>query len=332
VSPTVRAYVEDELVTATGFRTSAVLAEALTVPGFTSEVLSGLVNKRVVRVIERANGKWLELTHDILTEIAVASRKLRYERQRAQDELEQERHDKERRDLRKTRRWLTGVVVALSMAVAGWLLAIRTGRAAARAADEAEQQRQVAQRAQQDERRQKDIAEQARQDERRQKDIAERAERDAINERDKAATTLAVFQHNQQIRQAALSASGNNLSRAEYNKQLVTLLSDNRASTIKFTVEARDQKWKDGQGREIYDFWLSPRRDSLEAGEVAFITYFADHPTFNRTLMVSGPDRGFRVTYTGWGCLTRIVAVIEFTKPVPIAVAEFDMCKILGWN
>jgi WD40 repeat protein len=82
----VRVYIEDELVTATGYRTSTVVAEALAVPGFTSEVLSDLVNKRLLRVIERPNGKWLELTHDILTQIAARSRKLRQARQREQEE------------------------------------------------------------------------------------------------------------------------------------------------------------------------------------------------------------------------------------------------------
>ena len=82
----VRAYLEDELVTATGFRTSAVVDEALAVPGFTGELLSDLVNKRLLRVIERPRGRWLELTHDILTEIAARSRALRRERQRVQAE------------------------------------------------------------------------------------------------------------------------------------------------------------------------------------------------------------------------------------------------------
>ena len=80
----VRAYIEDVLVTATGYRTSAVVDEALGVAGFTSDVLSDLVNKRLLRVIERQKAKWLELTHDILTEIATRSRTLRQERQRAQ--------------------------------------------------------------------------------------------------------------------------------------------------------------------------------------------------------------------------------------------------------
>src|SRR5262249_19778217 len=70
--------------TATGYRTSAVVDEALAVPGFTADVLAELVNQRLLRVIDRQKGKWLELTHDILTEVATRSRRLRQERQHAQ--------------------------------------------------------------------------------------------------------------------------------------------------------------------------------------------------------------------------------------------------------
>jgi WD40 repeat protein len=108
VPAAVRAYLEDTLVTASGFRTSAVLAEALTVPGFTSEVLSDLVNKRLLRVIERAKGKWIELTHDILTEIAAGSRKARQDRQREQQQrkarADQERVEQLERAARERKR------------------------------------------------------------------------------------------------------------------------------------------------------------------------------------------------------------------------------------
>jgi WD40 repeat protein len=86
VPPEVRAYVEDVLVTSTGVRTSTVLVEALNSPGFTPEVLGRLVERRLLRVIERPNGKWLELTHDILTKIAAQSRGLRQERLRTEKE------------------------------------------------------------------------------------------------------------------------------------------------------------------------------------------------------------------------------------------------------
>jgi WD40 repeat protein len=82
VPDVVRSYIEDELVTATGYRGSAVLAEALAISGFTQAVLGALVDKRLLRVFDRTNGKWLELTHDILTDIASRCRKARQDRQR----------------------------------------------------------------------------------------------------------------------------------------------------------------------------------------------------------------------------------------------------------
>jgi WD40 repeat protein len=96
----VRAYIEDELVTATGFRTSAVLVEALAVPGFSEALLTSLIDKRLLRAIERTNGKWLELTHDILTEVAGASRRLRM-RHNAELAEQKERLGKRRRRLKR---------------------------------------------------------------------------------------------------------------------------------------------------------------------------------------------------------------------------------------
>ncbi|HET9624111.1 MAG TPA: AAA family ATPase [Kofleriaceae bacterium] len=98
----VRTYIEDELVTATGFRTSAVVAEALAVPGVDDDVLGELVNRRLLRVIDRPSGKWIELSHDLLTEVAAKSRAVRQERARQLAELsaraEQARREREARE------------------------------------------------------------------------------------------------------------------------------------------------------------------------------------------------------------------------------------------
>ncbi|HEX8115318.1 MAG TPA: ATP-binding protein, partial [Kofleriaceae bacterium] len=121
VPDAVRAYIEDALVTATGFRTSTVVTEALAVPGFTGQVLSDLVNRRLVRVIERQKGKWLELTHDILTEIAARSRALRQERLRVVQEQKARVTAERVRDARhrvvRNRMLITaaGVLVAFAM-------------------------------------------------------------------------------------------------------------------------------------------------------------------------------------------------------------------------
>lgn len=129
--PAVRAFVEEALVTPTGYRTSAVVSEALAVPGFTREVLFGLVNRRLLRVVDRPSGKWIELTHDILTEIAARSRALRHERLRLEREaaarLEHERAERlaaEARDAARHRRARTIVgglaVVVLALVLYAW--------------------------------------------------------------------------------------------------------------------------------------------------------------------------------------------------------------------
>jgi hypothetical protein len=168
VPATVRSYIEDELVTTTGYRTSVVLAEALAMPGFTSDVLSNLVNTRLLRVIERPTGKWLEITHDILTEIACNSRKLRQERQRAQEAREQERRDRAVRELRRTRRMAAVLVLMLAASVSASVLAVHSWKLAEHAARDANEARQQ-------EQRQRDNAERAMQDAVTQKAIAERS-------------------------------------------------------------------------------------------------------------------------------------------------------------
>ncbi|HEX8111232.1 MAG TPA: hypothetical protein VF516_26065 [Kofleriaceae bacterium] len=123
----VRAYLEDQLVTAMGFRTSAVVDEALAIPGFTSELLSDLVNKRLLRVIERTKGRWIELTHDILTEIAAHSRALRRERQR----VEVERLARARNQARRIRAALAlgGMVFAFAVLASLYWAALTSRKA-----------------------------------------------------------------------------------------------------------------------------------------------------------------------------------------------------------
>jgi WD40 repeat protein len=113
---TVRRFIEDQLVTATGFRTSAVVTEALAVPEFTSDLLEELVKKRLLRVLDRPNGKWIEITHDILAELAVRSRAVRQERQR-EDEERIAHAAKERRRVRRGVVALVGLLLALGVMI-----------------------------------------------------------------------------------------------------------------------------------------------------------------------------------------------------------------------
>jgi hypothetical protein len=129
------------------------------------------------------------------------------------------------------------------------------------------------------------------------------------------------------IREAALS---NN------QEQLSSLLSSlERDTTIQFRAEARDLGYRNPANQEVYQFWLFPDPATVPRGKesIAFVTYLADHPSFQNTLMTAGASRGFRASYIGWGCLSRIVALIEYSDPARTpAVREFDMCALLGWR
>jgi hypothetical protein len=155
---------------------------------------------------------------------------------------------------------------------------------------------------------------------------AEAAFRKAAVEQQRAEQAVQMIQRSLLIRQAALSGD---------NAKLDQLLSSlDRNSGIRFRTRANDLGYKNPAGQEVHKFELYPDRATLPAGEdaVAFVTYLANHPTFQNTLMTAGPDRGFLASYIGWGCLRRIVAVIEYKNPVrPSTVVEFDMCEQLGW-
>jgi hypothetical protein len=128
------------------------------------------------------------------------------------------------------------------------------------------------------------------------------------------------------IRQAALSGDKDSLSK------LLSSLDQN--TTIRFTARATDLGFKNPSNQQVFKFDLFPQPGTLPSGQdaIAFITYLANHPTFQNTLMTAGADRSFRASYTGWGCLNKIVAMAEYKDPTrPPTVAEFDMCKELGW-
>ena len=77
LDPAVRTFVEDELITAAGYRDSFAFDDALARPGVTGPALLHLVSGRLLRVDERSGVKRLELTHDVLTRVVKESRDLR---------------------------------------------------------------------------------------------------------------------------------------------------------------------------------------------------------------------------------------------------------------
>jgi tetratricopeptide (TPR) repeat protein len=79
---TVRAFIEDRLLTASGFRHSEPLEEAVRLPGVTEEHLRLLVDRRVLRFEPRLGHLHVELIHDLLTRVVRESRDRRQARQR----------------------------------------------------------------------------------------------------------------------------------------------------------------------------------------------------------------------------------------------------------
>jgi hypothetical protein len=54
------------------------------------------------------------------------------------------------------------------------------------------------------------------------------------------------------------------------------------------------------------------------------------HETFKDPLLTTGPDRDFTASYDGWGCLNKVIVLIEYVDPEKSPeIAEFDMCAAL---
>jgi tetratricopeptide (TPR) repeat protein len=89
--PALREFVEDRLLSEAGYRQAVTLdtAEAeLTRAGLTKEsvvaAIADLVERRLLAVEERGGARRIELTHDVLTAVAFASRQTRQEREAAE--------------------------------------------------------------------------------------------------------------------------------------------------------------------------------------------------------------------------------------------------------
>ena len=136
IDPRARVFVESRLLTPGGFRSTAPLEEAIAA-GLTREDIDALINRRLLRSEERLGIPHLELTHDLLTGVVKRSRAEREERERrAREEQERQKKEDERirqeRDLRRTRRLLIVVSIALAVAVVLGVVAVRmTARATA---------------------------------------------------------------------------------------------------------------------------------------------------------------------------------------------------------
>ena len=129
----VRRVVEDELLTESGYREHLAeerVLKALAAAGAAPDALATLVDRRLLRIEERLDMRRVELTHDVLCSVVLASREVRHERE-ARDEaqrqlaLQQEREAATQRALVRAR-LVAGVcamlmVVAAISAVFGWI-------------------------------------------------------------------------------------------------------------------------------------------------------------------------------------------------------------------
>jgi len=94
VKPQVRDWVEDKLLTGSGYRHRAALEDALKL-GLPEAAFSQLEDSRLLHREERDGVVWLELTHDLLTDPAVHSREARHQR-RAIEEARLREHEARR--------------------------------------------------------------------------------------------------------------------------------------------------------------------------------------------------------------------------------------------
>ncbi|MBS0192798.1 MAG: hypothetical protein JSR34_00950 [Proteobacteria bacterium] len=123
----VRRVVEDLLLTESGYRESVGeerVLKALAEAGAPRDALATLVNRRLLRIEERLDMRRVELTHDVLCSVVLASRNLRHERE-ARDAAEhqlaaqREREAATHRALVRARQIAAVCAVLMLVAVAG---------------------------------------------------------------------------------------------------------------------------------------------------------------------------------------------------------------------
>ena len=123
--PGVRSFIEDQMLTDSGFRESLAeerVLKAFAAAGAAPDALATLVNRRLLRIEERLDLRRAELTHDVLCGVVSASRDLRREREireAAQRQLaeQQVREAATRRSLMRARKVAIGCALLAGFAV-----------------------------------------------------------------------------------------------------------------------------------------------------------------------------------------------------------------------
>ena len=81
-----------------------------------------------------------------------------------------------------------------------------------------------------------------------------------------------------------------------------------------------------------FEFQVFPVPESVPGGlqSLGVITYWMDHPTFQNPIFTTSGEQRFVASYVGWGCLRRVVALVEYAAPErEPAITTFDMCAAI---
>ena len=153
--PAVRRIIEDQLLTASGYRENVAeenLGLSFSAAGAAPDTLALLVNRRLLRIEERLDVRRVELTHDVLCGVVKSSRDLRQERESREAterllERQRERELAARRALVRARQVAAGCIVLSVGASAAAILAYVSTQRAHRAERLADQTRTQAEQA-----------------------------------------------------------------------------------------------------------------------------------------------------------------------------------------
>jgi hypothetical protein len=88
-------------------------------------------------------------------------------------------------------------------------------------------------------------------------------------------------------------------------------------SQIGFGARKDNIGWKSKDGTALYRYSVFPLPETLKGPlrSAIQVTYFMDHSSFPRKLIATGPSNKFTGYYEGWGCLTRVYALVEYDDP-----------------
>ena len=148
----VRRFIEDELLTESGFRESVAeerVRKAFAEAGAQPDALAKLVDRRLLRIEERLDLRRVELTHDVLCSVVRANRTARQERE-ARDEAERklaaqrERERATRKALVRARQIAAVCAVLAIGAIASAIFGYESTKRAQRAEAQAQHTRQLA--------------------------------------------------------------------------------------------------------------------------------------------------------------------------------------------